>query len=208
MNLSTTARISAITTKLSLRGGDDRRFADWQAAFTRAVTGFAGFLSIEIIPAFPGASDWRIVQRFHTPQQLASWRKAGERARLIADVAPLLAAGSTVSDEEAAPDFHSLNTVTEVITTDIKPGQDEPFRAWCEARNLALEDDEDATFSNFAWVRQAWEEQRAVMGSNPWRFGIKGNEKTLEAQIRYAGEQGLLARKIGIEDLYIRMDEV
>ena len=82
------------------------------------------------------------------------------------------------------------------------------FRAWCEARNLALQDDEDATFSNFAWVRQAWEEQRAVMGSNPWRFGIKGNEKTLEAQIRYAGEQGLLARKIGIEDLYIRMDEV
>jgi 4,5-dihydroxyphthalate decarboxylase len=82
------------------------------------------------------------------------------------------------------------------------------FRAWCEAKNLALEDDEDATFSNFAWVRQAWEEQRAVMGSNPWRFGIKGNEKTLEAQIRYAGEQGLLARKIGIEDLYIRMDEV
>ena len=81
------------------------------------------------------------------------------------------------------------------------------FRAWCEARNRALEDDEDATFSNFAWVRQAWEEQRAVMGPNPWRFGIKGNEKTLEAQIRYAGEQGLLARKIGIEDLYIKMDE-
>jgi hypothetical protein len=46
MNLSATAGLSAITTKLSLRDGEDRRFADWQAAFTRAATGFAGFLSM------------------------------------------------------------------------------------------------------------------------------------------------------------------
>jgi len=133
MNVSASAGLSAITTKVSLSDGEGGRFAHWQAAFTRAITGFPGFLSIEIIPAFPGASDWRIVQSFRTPQQLVSWRNAAERARLIAEIAPLLAAGSRISDEEAAPDFHSLNTVTEVITTDVKPGQDEAFRAWCEA---------------------------------------------------------------------------
>jgi uncharacterized protein len=133
MNLSAPAGISAVTTKLSLRGGDDRQFADWQAAFARVVSSFPGFLSIEIIPAFPGASEWRIVQRFRTPEQLANWRNAAERARLIAEIAPLLTTSSVVTDEEEAPDFHSLNTVTEVITTNVKPGQDEAFRAWCEA---------------------------------------------------------------------------
>jgi antibiotic biosynthesis monooxygenase (ABM) superfamily enzyme len=131
MNMSTPA-VSAITTKLALRVDNDQRFADWQAAFTRTLTGFAGFLSIEIIPAFPGASEWRIVQRFRTAGQLASWRHAPERGRLIAEIAPLLENGTAASDEDEAPDFHSLSAVTEVIITDVKPGQEDAFRTWCE----------------------------------------------------------------------------
>lgn len=83
----------------------------------------------------------------------------------------------------------------------------ELFRAWCDAKKLALEDDEDATFSNFAWVRQTWEEQRTVMGPDPWRYGIKGNEKVLNTQIRYAEEQGLLQKKVTIADLFLQIDE-
>jgi 4,5-dihydroxyphthalate decarboxylase len=81
------------------------------------------------------------------------------------------------------------------------------FLACVEAKNLALRDDADATYSNFAWNRQMWEEQRAVMGPDPWRFGIKGNEKPLNALVRYAEEQGLLATKATIADLFIHMDE-
>lgn len=130
---STAPAASAITTKLRLRTDKNRAFAVWQAAFTRVVSGFPGFLSVEIIAAFPGASEWRIVQRFHTPQQLAVWRNAPERGRLVAEVAPLLDPDSSASDEEAAPDFHSLHCVTEIITTDVKPGQEGQFLAWCEA---------------------------------------------------------------------------
>jgi 4,5-dihydroxyphthalate decarboxylase len=83
----------------------------------------------------------------------------------------------------------------------------EMFLACVEAKNLALRDDADATYSNFAWNRQMWEEQRAVMGPDPWRFGIKGNEKPLNALVRYAEEQGLLATKATIADLFIHMDE-
>ncbi len=83
----------------------------------------------------------------------------------------------------------------------------EMFDACVEAKNLALRDDADATFSNFAWNRQVWEEQRAVMGGDPWRFGIKCNEKALNAMIRYAGEQGLLAKQMTITDLFMPMDE-
>ena len=83
----------------------------------------------------------------------------------------------------------------------------EMFDACVEAKNLALRDDADATYSNFAWNRQMWEEQQAVLGPDPWRFGIKGNEKPLDALIRYADEQGLLAKKVTIADLFVQIDE-
>lgn len=81
------------------------------------------------------------------------------------------------------------------------------FDACVEAKNLALRDDADATYSNFAWNRQVWEEQRAVLGPDPWRFGIKGNEKALNALVRYAGEQGLFAKPMTLADLFISLDE-
>jgi 4,5-dihydroxyphthalate decarboxylase len=83
----------------------------------------------------------------------------------------------------------------------------EMFSACVEAKNLALRDDADATYSNFVWNRQVWEEQRAVMGADPWKFGIKDNEKVLNTMIRFADEQGLLAKKTTIDDLFIRIDE-
>jgi 4,5-dihydroxyphthalate decarboxylase len=52
-----------------------------------------------------------------------------------------------------------------------------------------------------------WEEQQAVLGHDPWKFGIQGNEKALNALIRYADEQGLLAKKMTIGDLLIQIDE-
>ena len=83
----------------------------------------------------------------------------------------------------------------------------EMFDVCYEAKRLALRDDADATYSNFVWNRQVWEEQRAVMGPDPWKYGIRGNEKVLNTIIRYAGEQGLLKNKVTIEDLFVPIDE-
>ena len=83
----------------------------------------------------------------------------------------------------------------------------EMFDACVRAKNLALRDDADATYSNFVWNRQMWEEQRAAMGRDPWKFGIKHNEKVLQTIVRYAGEQGLLAKNVTLDDLFIRIDE-
>jgi hypothetical protein len=46
-----------------------------------------------------------------------------------------------------------------------------------------------------------------VMGADPWKFGIKGNEKVLETLLRYAGEQGLLAKKMSVADMFLPIDE-
>ena len=67
-----------------------------------------------------------------------------------------------------------------------------------------VSDDADATYSSFVCNRQVWEEQRPVMGPDPWKFG---NENVLNTIIRYAGEQGLLANKMTIRDLFIQIDE-
>jgi len=83
----------------------------------------------------------------------------------------------------------------------------EMFDACLEAKNLSLRDDADATYSNFAWNRQVWEEQQTVMGPDPWKFGIKGNEKVLETLIRYADEQGLMAKKMTIAEMFVQIDE-
>jgi 4,5-dihydroxyphthalate decarboxylase len=81
------------------------------------------------------------------------------------------------------------------------------FMACYEAKKLALRDDADATYSNFAWNRQVWEEQRSIMGRDPWRYGIKGNEKVLNTLIRYAEEQGLIQNKVKLADLFLVIDE-
>ena len=83
----------------------------------------------------------------------------------------------------------------------------EMFDACYQAKQLALRDDADATYSNFAWNRQVWEEQRALMGADPWRYGIRGNETVLDTLIRYAGEQGVLAKPVTLRDLFLCIDE-
>ncbi|MSP40609.1 MAG: ABC transporter substrate-binding protein [Deltaproteobacteria bacterium] len=83
----------------------------------------------------------------------------------------------------------------------------EMFDACVAAKNLALRDDADATYSNFVWNRQVWEEQQAVMGADPWKFGIKNNEKVLHTIVRFAGEQGLLAKPVTLSDLFASIDE-
>ena len=79
----------------------------------------------------------------------------------------------------------------------------ELFRAWSEAKKLALQDDEDPTYSNFAWIRSFWQEQREVLGPDPWRYGISGNERVIEALIRYAAEQGISEGKVSVDNLFL-----
>ncbi len=40
------------------------------------------------------------------------------------------------------------------------------------------------------------------MGEDFWRYGVKENAKEIEALTRYAYEQGLVSRKLSLEDLF------
>jgi hypothetical protein len=53
-----------------------------------------------------------------------------------------------------------------------------------------------------AGIGQEIEDTRKVMGDNPWPYGIKANEKALEALFQYSYEQDLAKRRLTIEELF------
>jgi len=53
----------------------------------------------------------------------------------------------------------------------------EMFDACLAAKNLALRDDADATYSNFRLESASLGRAASCPRADPWKFGIKGNEK-------------------------------
>jgi 4,5-dihydroxyphthalate decarboxylase len=48
------------------------------------------------------------------------------------------------------------------------------------------------------------EQSSALLGPDPWPYGVDANRTTLEAFAQYAFEQGVCARRIGLEELFPR----
>lgn len=128
---------TAIMTKVTAQAGCETAFASWQASFTHAAATAPGFVSLEIIPAFAGAAEWRLIQRFESPEILAQWQTSPARRRCLADLDPLRGSGEGDLLDEVAPDFHSLNCVTEVITTEVEAGQEDAFQTWAKSVQTA-----------------------------------------------------------------------
>jgi 4,5-dihydroxyphthalate decarboxylase len=48
------------------------------------------------------------------------------------------------------------------------------------------------------------EEQEEILGRDPWIYGLgEINRKALETLMQYSQEQGLLGRKLTVEELFI-----
>src|SRR5262249_39434385 len=58
-----------------------------------------------------------------------------------------------------------------------------------------------------AWVRSALEEQEAVLGPDPWAYGLTGaNRKNLETVMRYSFQQGMIGKMMSLDDLFADTD--
>jgi len=54
-----------------------------------------------------------------------------------------------------------------------------------------------------AWFSSAWEEQSAILGRDPWVYGLGAtNSKNLAAAIRYTHMQGLISRQPRVAELF------
>ena len=80
-------------------------------------------------------------------------------------------------------------------------------KAFEEAKNLAYKRVANPRMIPLAWVRTAWEEEREVLGPDPWAYGLsETNRKNLETIIRYTHHQGLIGRKMSLEELFVDTD--
>jgi 4,5-dihydroxyphthalate decarboxylase len=82
------------------------------------------------------------------------------------------------------------------------------FRAFNEAKSLAMKRMANPRIVPLAFYREAWEEQEELMGPDPWEYGLTDrNRHTLETISTYAHEQGLTRRKLPLDQLFIDMSQ-
>jgi len=75
--------------------------------------------------------------------------------------------------------------------------------AFDKAKAACLEYYDDPNWSRFVWGRQLFEEERAAFGADPWPHGIEKNRANLERFIGYSLDQGLMEKKLSVEDLFV-----
>jgi 4,5-dihydroxyphthalate decarboxylase len=76
--------------------------------------------------------------------------------------------------------------------------------AFDEAKRIAYERVRNPRVVPLAWFSSAWEEQAAILGGDPWAYGLGGaNRKNLETIVRYTHRQGLTSRAWPLEELFV-----
>jgi 4,5-dihydroxyphthalate decarboxylase len=78
------------------------------------------------------------------------------------------------------------------------------YDAFRRARDAALPLLYETGFPRYMlpWMASYAEEERALLGPDPWPYGVEPNRVTLEAATQYSHEQGLSARKLAVEELF------
>jgi len=78
------------------------------------------------------------------------------------------------------------------------------YKAFCEAKALAMVDltDVNALMVTLPWLIPETEATIALMGKDFWAYGIGENTREITALTQYACEQGLIDRKVSVEELF------
>jgi len=77
-------------------------------------------------------------------------------------------------------------------------------RAFDESKAIAMKRMVNPRIVPLAWYMEQWEEERALLGPDPWENGLgEQNRKTLETMIGYSHEQGLIKNKLSVDDLFV-----
>jgi len=82
------------------------------------------------------------------------------------------------------------------------------FIAFEEAKAIAMRRMENPRIVPLAWYREAWEEQQELMGRDPWEYGLsERNRHNLETLVGYSHEQGLIKRRIPLDELFLSVSQ-
>lgn len=76
--------------------------------------------------------------------------------------------------------------------------------AFQEAKEICYQRMEDPRKVSLAWFMHHLEEQKKILGSDPWIYGLTENQKSLENMVLYAHEQGLIPEKFELSELFVQ----
>jgi len=78
------------------------------------------------------------------------------------------------------------------------------MRAFEQSKTLSYKRMENPRIVPLAWFRSFVEEQEEIFASDPWIYGLgAANRKNVETLMQYSHEQGLIGRKMAMEELFI-----
>jgi len=77
------------------------------------------------------------------------------------------------------------------------------LKAFREAKKICYRRVGNPRTVPLAWITHSLEEQRAILGEDPWPYNLPDNRKTLEILINYSYEEGIINRKIKVEELFV-----
>jgi 4,5-dihydroxyphthalate decarboxylase len=78
------------------------------------------------------------------------------------------------------------------------------FKAFQRAKEIAYErlNDTSPYKISLAWFRRPVEEQRAVLGDDPWAYGLEKNRHVVGTLMDYLYEQGLAREKLQVDQVF------
>ncbi len=80
------------------------------------------------------------------------------------------------------------------------------YEAFDAAKTIGMRRMENPRIAPLAWYREAWEEQQAILGVDPWEYGLsERNRRTLETVVLYSHEQGMIATLPRLDDLFFNV---
>lgn len=79
------------------------------------------------------------------------------------------------------------------------------FKAYAQAKRLCMQELYEVTALKLTlpWVVAEAESTREAMGEDFWPYGFRENRIALEAAVRYSHEQGLSARRLSADELFV-----
>jgi 4,5-dihydroxyphthalate decarboxylase len=83
------------------------------------------------------------------------------------------------------------------------------YRAFCESKRVALGRMRNLAALRYMlpWLPDDLDELEEVFGDDPWPYGVDANRKTLATMMQYMVEQGVLAKELPVEDLFVPVGE-
>lgn len=81
------------------------------------------------------------------------------------------------------------------------------MQAFEASKKVAYKRMENPRIVPLAWFRTFLEEQEEILGSDPWIYGLgEVNTKNLETLMQYSQEQGLIGRRMSLDELFINTE--